>query len=419
MVFQIIQPGRNHSEKVLKKAQRTCCACADSLPWQCFFWLFSIALVIVVAFCATTYKESKDNWYNNPSDTSFDGKKIGSLIGLIFSTFILFIFWIYRFGLSFWGTRAVTLRGMSSIGYLVPYVESLCATKPDIFVESESYHWERRTRSVTRRVNGRTTTETESYEEKVVSHRESNQMFVSDWMDVSPLLDSTVTQQLLQVFFTKEFTHMDDQSLQCLESVKSDMTRRNKPRDTHFELVVHHRINQFQENKLFCLDESRIPWFANSFWWAIVNITFLWFPWEVAYRRILAISQYDILKHVRVTGTVNPLPLDDNILVPEPILYLQLPGTTHGVAHVLVPPGTQPMGPTVLAPNGHLYTLQNNNNNYHTITMEYQKNEQYPLLSPPQVNQQSSSDDLPYGSPSYQQQPNSTNSFQKNNNDKS
>ncbi|EGG20112.1 hypothetical protein DFA_07230 [Cavenderia fasciculata] len=400
MVFQVIQPGRNHTEKIIKETvkSRTCCSCMDSLKWQCFFWLFALASVAGLAVSAIIYKQAKieteeywDNYSAYDSGTSPVDKEIGSLMGVVFGSIIVAGIWFWRFIMSFCGGRASGLRKMKSVGYLVPYVEQLRATKPSILVNCESYHWETRTRTVTTYVNGQSTTRTETYQEKVTTHREANEMFVSEWADLSPPLDSKITTLLLEVYFTKDYTHMDPLSEQCLETVKSDMTRRNKPRDTHFNLAVSLNVADFSDSKLFCLDESRIPWYANSFWWAI--ITFLWFPWEIAYRSNLATSQFDILKHVRITGTVSPLPLDDGSAPPEPILYLQLPGTTHGVAHVLVPPGTQPMGPTILAPNGHLYTPQQMNNNMQPMMMMQQTgpmpNNYYPqnYIAPVQYQQ--------------------------------
>ncbi|EGG17228.1 hypothetical protein DFA_08218 [Cavenderia fasciculata] len=152
-------------------------------------------------------------------------------------------------------------------------------------------------------VNGKPITRTETYQVKEVTHTDSTQMYIYEWADVSPPVDSTITTLLLQVHFTKFYIHMDTQSRQILESVKEEMTQRNKTRDTHFTIYDGINIANFTNSRLFCLDENRIPWYANTFWWAIVNITFLWFPWEVAYGSNLATGQFDVLKRVRITGT--------------------------------------------------------------------------------------------------------------------
>ncbi|EGG24365.1 hypothetical protein DFA_06515 [Cavenderia fasciculata] len=128
----------------------------------------------------------------------------------------------------------------------------------------------------------------------------------------------------------KEYSHIDTESEQILESVKADMTKRNKDRDTYFSINVTFSVAEFKDSKLFCLNEDNIPWYVNSFWWAIVNILFIWFPWEVAYRSHLAT--------IRITGTVNPLPIDDCFEPQTETVYLQVPGQTHAVPH------TQPIG---------------------------------------------------------------------------
>ncbi|EGG20685.1 hypothetical protein DFA_00546 [Cavenderia fasciculata] len=318
MVFHVIQPTRNHSERRLAKQFGKGKVEFDSL-WQCIVWLFSICLFVGIAVCIVRYQEEYWNrfqYYKRP----FYAEKGSIFFGGIFLVIMFVLFWVGRY--PFFETRFNGIDEMKSVRRLVPYVESLRTTKPTVQIRCESYHWEKSHFSTTERTGKRRTTTTHSsYCKRVVTHRETNEMVVSGWEDTSPPLDITTirnlddaAEEIVQVYFSLEWVFMDVKSERVIKSVKDNMFKRNKKRDYHFDIVVDLHIDGFspkESSKLFYLNKNSIPWYINTFWWSIANIFFLWFPWEVAYQNNLATSQVDIMKSVMISGTVDPLPLDD------------------------------------------------------------------------------------------------------------
>jgi len=152
-----------------------------------------------------------------------------------------------------------TRKYLSNMDYLedfMTFINRIKSTPPTMGFSCECYHYETRYRTVHYKDSqGNSRTRQESYQEKVVTHRETERFNYREWEDIS----GNVTQDILvfiatKVKFTKNWVCGDQRTLQIYEEQKGRFIGRNKFRDVHFSFWTFYDINGFQDRKLCIVD---------------------------------------------------------------------------------------------------------------------------------------------------------------------
>jgi len=157
------------------------------------------------------------------------------------------------------------------------YVERMKRVLPTIGFACECYHYETRYRTVHYRdSNGNTKTRRESYQEKVVTHRERELFRYQRVDDCS----GEVTLDILQfiatkVKFGKSWHFGDDVTKGNYERQESAFIGRNKYRDAHFSNWNVFEMDGFHERKLCLVELSRRSWWMSYAAYLVVSLVLL------------------------------------------------------------------------------------------------------------------------------------------------
>jgi len=151
------------------------------------------------------------------------------------------------------------LKNMDFVEDFVGHVERIKKVAPTIGFWCECYHYETRTRTVHYTDSeGKSQTRTETYEEKVVTHTETEYFTYQNFDDIS----GHVTNDILvfiatKVKFSKAWSCGDDRTRQLYELAHFNFIERNKYRDSHFSSSNVFRVDGFHERKLCLVELSK------------------------------------------------------------------------------------------------------------------------------------------------------------------
>jgi len=151
------------------------------------------------------------------------------------------------------------LHHMDFVEDFVTYVNRIKNVRPLIGFWCECYHYETRYRTVEYTdSNGNRQTRQESYQEKVVTHSETEYFSYNNFDDIS----GNVTLDILvfiatKVKFSKNWSCGDERTRRIYEIQEVNFIERNKYRDTHFSSSNIFKIDGFEERKLCLVEMSR------------------------------------------------------------------------------------------------------------------------------------------------------------------
>jgi len=148
---------------------------------------------------------------------------------------------------------------MDFVEDFVGYVQRMRLVAPLIGFWCECYHYETRYRTVEYTDSqGNRQTRTESYEEKVVTHTESEYFRFNHFDDISGNVTTDILVFLAtKVKFSKGWVFGDDRTRYMYEAQKSNFINRNKFRDSHFSSLDLFTIDGFVERKLCLVELSK------------------------------------------------------------------------------------------------------------------------------------------------------------------
>lgn len=168
------------------------------------------------------------------------------------------------------------------------YVGKIKNTRPEIYFTCECYHFETRVRYVTEHytVQGskgpetRTRQRMETYQEKVVTHRENESFDYQRFFEISPMIsDDIYHNDLIKIKFGKKIQFGDDWSRSQYDSQLAYFISRNRNRDTHFGYLEYKEIAGFKD-RMFSANGEVHCFLVHWFWYLILS--FMGFTW--AYR---------------------------------------------------------------------------------------------------------------------------------------
>jgi len=165
------------------------------------------------------------------------------------------------------------LANINEVEDVIDYIDRLSGYSPTISLSTESYHHETRTRTVSVPVTktsydyqGRSTTtttyeqRTETYQEKVVTHRETQPFEYRYSEDCSGRVTEEIYRfNATRVDFSKEWIPADEQTKSKYEALRNDLISRNKPRDSGFSIWENFEIQDFRKHTLCLVDLDRKP----------------------------------------------------------------------------------------------------------------------------------------------------------------
>ena len=160
------------------------------------------------------------------------------------------------------------------------YLNSLLDRKPKILVNTVSYHFETRTRTVAYTdANGNTQYRTETYTERVNTHWDSCEFEYNSCQDVSdvskmPVLDG---QGVTRVKLSKEVTMADQETADALNAKKVYMLEKNKHLDTYIDVDVEYYLENFKDRLMVVDQKKGVPWWMNN--WCFCFCTMIWCSW--------------------------------------------------------------------------------------------------------------------------------------------
>lgn len=155
---------------------------------------------------------------------------------------------------------------------------------PGIHVTAESYHYETRTRTVTktRYVNGKseTYTTTETYQERVDTHSENKTMDYKKSVDSTrrPPLSILKSAKYIRLELHKEWRAGNTATTNAFQSLKHDLHERNKHRDTHISITTGMGMGDYYREDLMAVNGSKHFLFHPRWRW-IVSILGLGWPY--------------------------------------------------------------------------------------------------------------------------------------------
>lgn len=193
------------------------------------------------------------------------------------------------------------LRNMDTTRSVMEYLKQLYETAPKIYLTMKCYHMET-FYTTTTDSKGNTTTTT--YTAPVVTYRETEEVDIVSWDDVSVHLTPREIHEykLTKVKLTKIFTSDDNYTTQ-----RNHLIARNRHRDVFFDVIVSYVIEGFQTHVMSFVDLKEKPPFVG--WGYFVLAHLLFFP-SLPYRIWISAStgkiQPVIHKAIQTTGSPPP-----------------------------------------------------------------------------------------------------------------
>lgn len=165
------------------------------------------------------------------------------------------------------------------------YVISMKNTKPSISMWCECFHYETRIRYVTENytVNGpngpetRTRQRVETYQEKVVTHTETEYFDFTTFLEISQMIsDDIYNNDLIKIKFSERIEFGDPYTRGAYDRQLSSFIARNKHRDVCFSYTESKHIPGFKE-RMFSVNGENHSCLMTWYWYTL--ITLLGFTW--------------------------------------------------------------------------------------------------------------------------------------------
>jgi hypothetical protein len=152
------------------------------------------------------------------------------------------------------------LWNMNILESFVDLIERFRKRSPSIVFHCECYHWETRVRIVSYTDSqGHTQTRTETYQEKVVTHRESESFHYSRCEDVSGRLTSMIFEfNTVRVDFSKSWRCGNTETQNAYDRQRGNFISRNEHRDVHFDFWETDEIEGFTEHAMSVVDAKKM-----------------------------------------------------------------------------------------------------------------------------------------------------------------
>lgn len=186
-----------------------------------------------------------------------------------------------------------TSRALWNIGGVddvASYVDRMRAAAPAVHFVGESYHFERRSRTVhktTTDSHGKSRTEsfTEYYEEKVVTHRAREPFRYDGFDDLSGELSAEIyLHNACRIDFKHHWFVADDYTAREFDYQWHHFDRDHRHRDQQFHSWKEVSLPGFRDSMIAVVDAARRPrWMA---WWVYAVFTFV-IPLSPVYRLLL------------------------------------------------------------------------------------------------------------------------------------
>ena len=170
-------------------------------------------------------------------------------------------------------------------GSIYNYVNQIKNTKPSISMTCECYHFETRIRYVTESytvqgTNGpetRTRQRMETYQQKVVTHSETEQFDFQRFYEISRMIsDDIYNNDLIKIKFGKKIEFGDPFTRNRYDLQLTEFVRRNKNRDSCFSYSEYKEIPGYKE-RMFSVNGEKHSCLIN--WPCYTLITFFGFSW--------------------------------------------------------------------------------------------------------------------------------------------
>ena len=210
------------------------------------------------------------------------------------------------------------LWGLNWVEDVADYIERLKSYRPKLTFHGECYHYETRTRDVPEtyteyeyRVDPvshqpawftvtKTRMKQETYEAKVVSHREQAEFKYEQCRDVSaPLTDEIYKYQATRVDLQLRWEPDDLKTAERYQAERAAFVKRNKHRDTHFSFAERQQLKDFRARMLAIVDlEQKSPWMHWG-WYAAASFATLSWPYRYWLERETVQGSYTLLKRIR------------------------------------------------------------------------------------------------------------------------
>lgn len=165
------------------------------------------------------------------------------------------------------------------------YVIKMKNTRPSISMWCECFHYETRIRYVTENytVNGpngpetRTRQRVETYQEKVVTHTETEYFDFTAFLEISQMIsDDIYNNDLIKIKFSERIEFGDMYTRSAYDNQLSRFISRNKHRDVCFSYTENKNIPGFKE-RMFSVNGEAHSCFMTWYWYSLV--TLLGFTW--------------------------------------------------------------------------------------------------------------------------------------------
>jgi len=227
----------------------------DATPWYKtnFFCLF-FSIATLTSLCFFIYSEF---FSVNPQEILGGRVSLGVCYGLYF---------IEAFFVS---TTPRYLWNQTDPEGIDVYVDRVKCVPPQVVFHVECYHYETHYRTVT---DSNGNTRTESYTEKVVTHRASENLQFSTWNDVSGELKGVGTEyRMTRCRFKKSYMFADERSRDAYE-YQWDYFKKTNNRDTHMDAWIHFHINGYIARKLAIVGEHEMHCCVHLAWYLVSSL---------------------------------------------------------------------------------------------------------------------------------------------------
>jgi len=215
---------------------------------------------------------------NIPFISLFEDRCSGMYFIPMIATIVIYIVYLVECFVT--GSRHYS-HVIKDFDYARNYVERMLQSPPRLYCNWENYHYETRTRLVTRTdSNGNSYTTTETYQEKVVTSTGTTPYRISFWRDFSGEIPTLPNVRALKLSCKKLYRYADKQSKKNQRAQKARILSDNK-RDTYISGTTVFTIDGYRPYILLLRDKTSRPCFLHLAWYIIFTIVTLNYPYRL------------------------------------------------------------------------------------------------------------------------------------------
>ena len=192
------------------------------------------------------------------------------------------------------------------------FLERMKNLEPGILFTAKCWHYEKKTRNVEKRdSNGRKVTKTESYQQKVVTHRDSQVFSFTFYDDVSSDTINGINQHgVTRVSLTRLIICGDAETSRQLQLEYDNFISKNKFKDNHVDNSIEEtffEINEFGvsnetefEKKIMVTSKSNgsVPWWMSKTWLLLSTIILMAWPYRWLFQCHTGKTKYQSKKRI-------------------------------------------------------------------------------------------------------------------------